>query len=209
MNGNIAQWPEHFLWTVFFQHINVFDAIVLRQTSKRMHQLCNTVHIPKLAQQITHKYTRQNKEYQEVIQYLKKRKDSTDHRHLIHPILLDIFFSGVCLPFATSTFDTYNKHTTFDAIALMISDATLTHTTFGHLRCREKVTPLCAACINPEVPMCIIRLLLYLSDGNHHIVLNGNRIHILDDIEKCNSVSRERLHTLRELFETIQCHTFK
>lgn len=167
------------------------------QVSQRLNDTLRETYLPTLAKSIYGRYTRQQKEYHDSIHFVSK---NNDHRYHIHPILLDIFFSGVKLPFATSTLDTYDEQCTHDAAALLLHDRTLSDSTFGRLRCRDKVTPLYAACINPSVPLWIVQQLLRVSDGNHSILVNGNLTHILNDLE--NTVSCERLSSLTRLFCT-------
>jgi len=125
-----------------------------------------------------------------------------DSDYLVHPILIDIFCTGLALPFAESTHKVYTEQQTKDAHLLMKYDKSLLTTTFGRLRCRSNVTPLYLACYNENVPLWLVRVMLRIgTTSTHTIDVNGSHVHILDDLHN-NNVMDARLSDLKEMFDS-------
>ena len=70
---------------------------------------------------------------------------------------------------------------------------------WGQLRCRTNIDPLYLACINNEVPLSIIKLLIQNgADINYKISLNGYQINVMDDMDI--TLNGTRISKIKTLF---------
>jgi len=126
-----------------------------------------------------------------------------DYTDIPNPIILDMLSTGLNIPYARSSFSTFDKNIQSDLHAVLRLIPSSVNSTYGHLRCRSNVTPLYVACINEEVPLSIVQLLIdYGADTAHSISLNGESIGILDDIQ-C-TISSKRFAKLVGIFCSCQ-----
>jgi hypothetical protein len=117
-----------------------------------------------------------------------------------NPQLLDALFTGCTLPFAGSTFNTFNQEIEDDIKEIVKLTPQSVNCILGRLRCRDEVTPLVAASINPNIPVHIVELLLESgANPNATIKLNGYPIHILKDLK--DNLDSERFSKIEELFK--------
>lgn len=115
-------------------------------------------------------------------------------------LLIDALFAGCRLPFAYSSKEEYNSTVWKDIHTIVELFPKSIHYDSGQLRCRYEVTPLMAACINRNIPMDIIELVLANgADQNKKILLNNYPISILEDLK--DNVSDSRWKQIQELFE--------
>ena len=128
------------------------------------------------------------------------------------PILIDALFTGCYLPFAKHSLkpsEKYFKKELFEDIKKMLKlIPSCIHSTWGQLRCRDRVTPLYAAIINKNIPLYIIEYLLKNgANKNMYIRLDWKDTHILDDYYSCecldgdgNIKENDRFIKLKSLF---------
>ena len=117
-----------------------------------------------------------------------------------NPILCDILFSGLNIPYSSSTFDSFNDDVARDILTVLEYIPNSLHSTYCHLRCRTRVTPLYIACLNEQIPLFVVKLLLNRgANKDHRIHLNGCLIGILTDIRQ--GLCKTRYGQLVELFD--------
>jgi len=158
------------------------------------------------------KYYRYNQYYEDnvlsnKISIYKKRNISKQNlskqnlsKQNSHPLLLDILFSGCNLPRAQSTFDQFTKEQEIDfKLAIELFHDSI-YSNYGELRCRHSVTPLQAACFNEHVPINIIEIILKVDKSliDIPVLVNGEKVNIIDDLEDNNNIFR--VNSIRELF---------
>ena len=99
-----------------------------------------------------------------------------------------------------SSFNKFTHEIYNDIIDILELIPESVHFNFGQLRCRNNITPLYASCINSNIPIDIIRLLLRCNaNPNNKIKLNGNFINILTDLK--NNISNDRFINISNIFE--------
>jgi hypothetical protein len=123
--------------------------------------------------------------------YIIKNKNQSS------PILIDALFTGCYLPFAKHSAQPnkeYFETELFPDIQKMIKlMPSCIHSTWGQMRCRNKVTPLYAAMINKNIPLYIIEYLLQNgADKNMYILVDNKKCHVLDDYYSCGILNGER-----------------
>ena len=117
-----------------------------------------------------------------------------------NPILCDILFSGLNIPYSRSTFDAFTDDVASDLLTVLNYIPNSLHSTYCYLRCRTQVTPLYIACINAQIPLFVVKLLLKRgADKDQRILLNGCPIGILKDIR--GELSETRYAQLVQLFD--------
>ena len=115
------------------------------------------------------------------------------------PLLIDLLCSGLNLPLANSTFNDFQSFMIDDIKDILRICPTAVLANQGQLRCRYNVDVLYLACINQNVPLSIIKLLIQNgADVKYKINLNGYPIHVLDDtdIYKYSTWRIEKIKTL-------------
>ena len=155
--------------------------------------------------QLLSKYWKYNTDYEWYYTYQYKKKEQTN---LIgHPILLDILFTGCPLPCANTSHDFFNDSMEEDLKSCIDLFPGCLNSTFGSLRCRYNVSPLHAACSNDMIPLRVIDYLIKQgADMNHPISVNGEPIHILEDLEDNRNY---RLESIRKIFNKYSSETSK
>ena len=120
------------------------------------------------------------------------------------PELLDAFFTGCTLPCQSHTHTTYTQEIEDDIKEIIIQSPQTIHCNMGHLRCRDKMTPLAAACSNKNIPIHMIEFLLENgADHNLPILVSNQERLILDDLESNRDKENftiERYQDIEELF---------
>jgi len=130
------------------------------------------------------------------------KKYSFYQQRFLNSQLYDALLTGVRLPFADSSFDTYTKYTDQDIIDIVRLNPESLNTKDGTLRCRDNVTPFWAACINDNVSLPMIQLLLVNGANPRATILTSNHgeVPILKDIEDCG-VKPDRVSEIIKLVE--------
>ena len=116
--------------------------------------------------------------------------------------MIDILYSECYLPFAYSSFNSFDEEQKKDLKKCIKLFPKCIHSTSGQLRCRTHVTPLYIACINNNVPISIVKYLL--SKGaykNLNIRVNGQKHHILHDMDEMSDGRYARIKDLVNNFE--------
>jgi hypothetical protein len=106
--------------------------------------------------------------------------------------LLDALFTGCELPIQRHSFSRYTQEIEDDIKTMVTERPHLLECKGGHLRCREDVTPLFAACVNEKIPIHVVKFLLENgADPNLPILVNGRKVPIIEDL-KINTSDRYR-----------------
>ncbi|WP_257263103.1 hypothetical protein [Endozoicomonas sp. ONNA2] len=162
--------------------------------------ICETIKdYPKQIVELMNKYSRYQQEYE--------NPAYRQPPYLLHepkgcPMLLDALFTGCSLPHARSTFDEYTEEIEQDIKSMVKLSPQSIHCNFGELRCRDNVTPLMAACVNPVIPIEIIELLLENdADPKEKISVSNQSRCFLEDLAENFTLTDERLLQIRELFK--------
>jgi hypothetical protein len=107
------------------------------------------------------------------------------------PQLLDALFAGCRLLYAKSSVRHYDETVEKDINDIVKLIPNAIHCNLGILRCRDLVTPLCAACINDNIPLTIVKLLIDNgADTKQQIRVNCSHIELLKDLQANISCSR-------------------
>jgi hypothetical protein len=122
---------------------------------------------------------------------------------------LDALFAGCKLVYAYSSVRGYDEAVEkdiYDIVKLMPNSI---HCNLGYIRSRHLITPLYAACVNENIPLHIVKLLLDSgADIEQKIYLNSKCIDILADIIKIVSSTRYfAIHNMFSQQETIASMT--
>ena len=130
-------------------------------------------------------YNKYQSDYDKYIDYklLKKQKFNE-----FSPILIDLFNTEINLPCTYSSKNKFIEKLLYDDFKKIIKlIPNCVYSTFGQMRCRTQVTPLCLALYNENVPIYMIELLLNNNGGqNLDIYIDNNQCNILDDYYFCN-----------------------
>lgn len=154
--------------------------------------------------QLLSKYWKYNTDYEWYYTY-QYQKGQTNM--IGHPILLDILFTGCPLPCCHSSHDFLNESMEEDLKSCIDLFPGCLNSTFGTLRCRYNVSPLHAACSNDMIPLRVIEYLIKQgADMSHPISVNGQPIHILEDLEDNRNY---RLESIRKIFNKYSSDTSK
>ena len=107
------------------------------------------------------------------------------------PILYDALLTGLNIPFSHSSINVYNEEIHQDIIDIIrLIPGTVTYS-YGQLRCRSKVSSLQVACINPNIDIDIIKLLLKNgANPKQKLLVNGWERTILQDLKENISENR-------------------
>ena len=115
------------------------------------------------------------------------------------PILYDALLTGCNLPFAMSSFNKFTPEIYNDIITILELIPESVNFNLGQLRCRTNITPLYASCINSNIPIDIIQLLLDCNaKPNCKIKLNGLSVHMLTDLKE--NISKNRFFDICKKF---------
>ena len=127
--------------------------------------------------------------------------DKSSYQDSPSPIIYDMVLSGCDLPYAKSTFGYLSSDIIDDLnLAIKLLPDSINYQS-GYLRCRNNVSVLHAACINQNVPIHLIKLLIEKgANKDHKILLNGESINILDDL--VNNIPTSRFELIKVLFSS-------
>ena len=154
--------------------------------------------------QLLSKYDKYNTDYEWYYTYQYKKGQTN---MIGHPILVDILFTGCTLPCCHSSHDFFNDSMEEDLKSCIDLFPGCLNSTFGSLRCRYNVSPLHAACSNDMIPLRVIEYLIKQgADMSHPISVNGEPIHILEDLEDNRNY---RLESIRKIFNKYSSDTSK
>jgi hypothetical protein len=151
--------------------------------------LINVPHLDKLIRikELYKKYAAYNSGYE------SDPDDRGYWKYLIHepPQLLDALFAGCHLPYAKSSVASYDETIEKDIYDIVKLIPNVMNCNLGTLRCRDLITPLCAACVNENIPLHIIKF-LHANGANikQKIRVNGHNVDILDDLNDNTMSSR-------------------
>jgi hypothetical protein len=119
-----------------------------------------------------------------------------------NPILLDIMFANCVFPHAFSSLQSTDisgvdlEKDIEEIVALLPSSV---NCEYGRLRSREQVTPLFAACINKNISLNIIKILIQCGANiEHNIQINGIKVKMLSDIK--NECDPSRFVSIHQMF---------
>ena len=118
--------------------------------------------------------------------------------------LLDLMSSGCTLPFGRGSREYFDQYFREDLKYILKNYDNCLNYPQGILRCREEVSPLGMACININVPISIIDILLKNGANiNDYHYLNGYKIELLTDLNYHiydNNLNRERTNQIVQIF---------
>ncbi len=120
--------------------------------------------------------------------------------------LYDLLSTGCNLPFSKSSFKTYTKDIEDDIKFMIVNNPQSIHCSFGILRCRERITTLAMACINYNIPIDIIELMLINgADPNAGYYVNGYYTNMMDDLVICmGNIRYSELENLFKKYEKLK-----
>jgi len=118
--------------------------------------------------------------------------------------LLDLMSSGCTLPCGRGSREYFDQYFREDLKYILKNYDNCLNYPQGILRCREEVSPLGMACININVPISIIDILLKNGANiNDYHYLNGYKIELLTDLNYHiydNNLNRERTNQIVQIF---------
>jgi hypothetical protein len=146
---------------------------------------------------LVNKYHEYNDRYEKALDNLKGKKPKGN------PHLLDALFTECGLPHAESSFKIYTTEIENDIKEIVKLTPQNMECTLGKLRCRKKVSPLVAACMNKNIPVSIIEFLLQRgANPNATLRLERKDISILLDLKNhLEIIGKDRLETIEKLFK--------
>ena len=107
------------------------------------------------------------------------------------PQLYDLISTGCSIPYIKSSHKVWNKNIENDLYNILKSFPTCMNFNKGYLKNREKVPILFIACINENIPIKFIKILLNNgSSWNEYVLLNSRKISIIEDLRMNLSVNR-------------------
>ena len=100
------------------------------------------------------------------------------------PILIDILSSGCYLPCTKSTYNRFDSSMEKDILEIIRIHPESLNSKYGNMRCRYYISPLDMACVNTDIPLSIIKLLIKNKANMYHMFeMNGSPLHILNDLQ--------------------------
>jgi len=118
--------------------------------------------------------------------------------------LLDLMSSGCTLQFGRGSREYFDQYFREDLKYILKNYDNCLNYPQGILRCREEVSPLGMACININVPISIIDILLKNGANiNDYHYLNGYKIELLTDLNYHiydDNLNRERTNQIVQIF---------
>ena len=118
--------------------------------------------------------------------------------------LLDLMSSGCTLPNGRGSREYFDQYFREDLKYILKNYDNCLNYPQGILRCREEVSPLGMACININVPISIIDILLKNGANiNDYHYLNGYKIELLTDLNYHiydDNLNRERTNQIVQIF---------
>jgi hypothetical protein len=118
--------------------------------------------------------------------------------------LLDLMSSGCTLTYGRGSREYFDQYFREDLKYILKNYDNCLNYPYGILRCREEVSPLGMACININVPISIIDILLKNGANiNDYHYLNVCKIELLTDLNYhiyANNLNRERTNQIVQIF---------
>jgi len=152
--------------------------------------------VTQLSSELSQKYSAYNSDFE-----ICKNGDDIDER--CTPELLDACFTGCDLPYARHSMRTYTQEVEDDIKEIVRQSPMTVLCNFGTLRCRDRVTPLAAACANKNIPIHMIDFLLQNgADPSGAIIVNCRERSLIKDIEICQGKEPERYQQIKKSFIT-------
>jgi hypothetical protein len=143
------------------------------------------------------KYHKYQKEYEDPGTDWRTGREFTIHGP---PLLYDALISGVRLPFAKHSIKWVDEQVEKDIRDIVRLVPHSLNCNLGELRCRNGVSPLLVACLNEQVPLDIVALLLENGASvEEKVIVNGCPTPILKDLKSI--VSEERWLAIQEIFQ--------
>ena len=116
------------------------------------------------------------------------------------PILIDILSSGCHLPYTMSTYNSFHSFMEKDILEIIRIHPESLNSTYGAMRCRTNISPLDMACVNTDIPLSIIELLIKNNANMYHMLkMNGYPLHILNDLNDLDSSLRKNV--IKKIFK--------
>ena len=140
------------------------------------------------------------KKYSAYLYVPEENDPSTENTLDEYSQLIDAFFTECNLPYARHSRPYYTQEIEDDIKEIIKQNPLTIHCNIGHLRCRDLVTPLGAACHNHNIPVHMIEFLLQNgADANLPVLVNGKEVKLIHDL-KLNESNVERYEQIKELF---------
>ena len=118
--------------------------------------------------------------------------------------LLDLMSSGCTLPFVKKSKECFDQYFREDLQYILKNYDNCLDYPYGTLRCREGISPLSMSCININVPVSIIDILLKNGGNvNESYFLNGCKIKLLNDLKYHlydDNLNSERVKQIEQIF---------
>jgi hypothetical protein len=148
-----------------------------------------------------------NNEYNRWIrfsQYVKFKNYNNCENKWVGGYLLDLMSTGCTLPFGKGSKECFDQYFKEDLLYILKHYDNCLDYPYGTLRCREKISPLAMACININVPVSIIDILLKNGGNvNESHYLDGCKIKLLNDLKYHlydNNLNSERVKQIEQIF---------
>lgn len=187
--------PKKLTKTLVKEYANIVR--IIAQVNKTMHEICNRKLCDlKRTYELLEKYHSYQHYYEKPLVDILTEKE---HEVKGNPQLFDALLTGIEIPNQSSIkkYDETIESDIKDIVKLMPQSI---NSVVGYIRCRNKVTPLYAACANQKIPLSIVEFLLNKGANPHDVIeVNGREISILEDL-KTNSKNKERLSQIEKLF---------
>ena len=111
-------------------------------------------------------------------------------------MLYDALMSGVRIPFSSSTEEYYSEQVNRDVLEMLDLDPSLARFDKGRLRCRSKVTPFSAACVNDCVGLDVVKKIL--EHGTPYHCFDGYPVQQIPAYELCTGNRKRHIRNLVE-----------
>lgn len=190
---------------IIYEYIKYENKIKTRQTFKEKGKqimnfilsisMCLEEQIKELKQ--IHIILKKYNMYQNYYDYYIKYEKVYNYKN---PLLIDMFFSGCSIKFAYPTFKYYNKNIENDILIILKMFPETIHSTFGQLENCLNVCPLVAACINENIPIYMIKKLLFYGAYKRNMLLvNGEPVSITNYIK--DKIDNKRMIEIKKLLD--------
>lgn len=136
-------------------------------------------------------------EYEYDLEYdksIKPKNKLDNYKTTGYPILIDILSSGINLPLIRRTLDYFDDKIITDIFLCLKYFPNSIYSNYGRLRCRYLVGPFYFACLNENIPIDIIKLLINNKLSiDETLLLNGYKIKALNDLD---DISKSRYNNI-------------
>ena len=125
-------------------------------------------------------------------------KKGINHFNKGFPILIDILSSGINnLPLIIKSLSYVDDITLKDIVLCLTYFPESVHSNYGRLRCRHYVGPIYFACLNENIPVSILKLLIEKGCCvDETLLLNGYEIKSLEDLNDPSMLNIERYNEI-------------